>query len=738
MKFGIAFELLLHQHFVSTILDVEYLPSQADVIYTLGIQDEQRQKEWLVYPQYVLFESIEGSIQQGISFLLQKVERRFQTTTKLVQKWSTFCKSQDPTIIYIIGKLCSPHELQNELSLQQQRYALFQYHLKNKLELPTPPNVSQSHLFFVANTCSPKNKAHIFTSCTFMEHTCHIIMWKEWWVFNLHPVLRTNLSFAILNLKYTRNCSSECFIVRRSAGSFLECMYDEEIMILFCGHKPRSSVSPNALVFVVMVRHSHKFYRSLELQFSVISSGLIIAYYQPDLAFYEKHSGTLGLKWLLFRLYGVSVSYFLVQTKKHLKLNLHRDWSESDIVWIFDGPGTLCPLLNYSSVALSSFQALISILTKDMTQYMNDREIQFFSSHHVDKSILLLKGESQIINSSHKSFRICRQQGVTHCVISIAAPSKLPSCTLQFPYVSCPKCCNLQKSEWFVNITVQSINMQGYKTDHCLYSGLSVHQSAPRKPFLDSCRMKFQKNKLVQTILQQHKTVCKLKGDSFEPFNYKNDFLICNSTTSSESNIVNPMFMVSNLDSVSVSFYSFFDNVKQFELVLLVKPTQCKGVFVTMDDAVHMKYHKVRSPFSQDLPDFFRIGHHQMAVWQYIWNMTLIGTSAATHFKITFSLDRRNNTSTKSECSSTLLKGTCNTVCQTHFHYLGHVQESCMAAWVTSLNLPCQQMKRARSWREAYFHKWKSLTRRTEVSHATTRQKSTCWIVAQNRKPAPP
>ncbi len=603
---GLVCLLFLHQYSGQEEKDLEYVAGQKNVFHKLGLTFRPGDKEWHLYPQAALFKSIEASVQTDSCFyisLLLGTKLNYHHTWIYFSNRSQFCQKEDKNVVSVLTKLCSPYQLQNELDLQKQRDTLLQFHLENEASPPTPLNTSKSNLFFVANLCTEKIKPHIFTSCTFVQHSCHTMMWREWWEFNMNTLFLGNISFSILDLKYTRNCSAECFLIRRSLLTYLECNYDEEMLVLFCGYKPRTCVSPHTHTFVVMTRHSYRDSRSLELQFSVISSSVKSAHYQQDLAFHEKHVGQLWLKLLLFGQHHITVNLYLIQTEKHLKLHLHKEWTQRNAVWLFDGPGPLClqhTIFNSSVISLSSFQTLVSVANFHGTEKLIGKGLHFFSTLEIDKMFHLHKGKPQIIHSSDEIFGSCKQKSATHCVISITTSHlRQPpaSCSLKFPYIpylSCQDCCELGITEWFVNTTVEHFKFEGYTSDHCLYGGISIHQPDAERPNIAACRLKSKNNKLLQNMLHQHENLCR-QNDKLESFKAESDFLNCDGTDVS-SNLATQQILVSNHNSILVTFYFFDHYVKKFELVLQVEPTPCKGIFLSLDHATHLTHSSALSP----------------------------------------------------------------------------------------------------------------------------------------------
>lgn len=331
-----------------------------------------------------------------------------------------------------------------------------------------------------------------------------------------------------------------------------------------------------------MARNSYRFTRTLDLEFSVINSNHVRATYPPDFVFCEKCTGQIRMRLMFFELYDLMVDVLLIQTRKHQKLNLFLNGSEFHQVWLFDGPGPLCPQKKVSSpstYSLSSFQALLYITQTNFRQANMSLDMQFFSILKLHP-YLLAKGEERTLSSRDKEFHTCRQQKVIHCVIRISAPSTShgAKCLMEYPWTSCPNCCLVERRDWYINTTVQLLWFEGHNGGPCLFGGLNIHQPDPKRDVLAACWLKYGGNQQMRQILTDHEKNC-------DPFSKRYELLMCSHGSLALNNTLpKPMIVVSEDNHIIVTFYHYGNYVNEFEFALHVKLTHCQGVLVSVDE----------------------------------------------------------------------------------------------------------------------------------------------------------
>ncbi len=574
-------------------------------------------KEWLVFCNSALFKAIEefaknrSPIIQDLHFPfiggLALCTRKYRQMRNVLKAMVDVCQHIHD-VETVVGRLCSPFQTVTASGLQQHVEALHEYHTKHHIPPPTPLN-KDLHLFFVENHCEKENMTHVFTACNYVQNSCHIRMWREWWIFNTDPVFLANMSFLVVHLKYTQHCSVECLIVRTAGLRYLECKYDPHVLTLLCGKKPTFSIVPKNNRFVVMCRNSFVSHRTFEAQFSVISSSFFRCHYQPDLAFQEDTFGFLMMKHILFVSFERMVKVFLIRTKKYFKLRFVGDWSQFERVWGFDGPGPLCPHIlmhSWKQVSVTTFQSLVHILHGNLNT-THDLNFSYHSSFEVDRNISLSQSKTHVITTKQIQNH-CGQNKVLHCVVQITAPpspkkTNLSSNCKQHSSIEC----FLENNKWFVNTSLQLLVFDGPSSDSCLYGGFLLYRSV-HKYFNEDLL----KKRNAQSTEEADRAATLFKPHV--PSHKENEFLVCdNRSSSANSDLPKPVTMVSHGNSVVIILYHYEAYVKNFELVLQVKASHCQGVSLSLkpdywpviDFFAGTKLHPLNHAIFKDFNDVF-------------------------------------------------------------------------------------------------------------------------------------
>ncbi len=573
---------LLSLDLVETLLDVQYIEGQGELMQSLTQHKTNRiSKVWLSY--VLLF--FEKSLRLSCHWNAETANKcSFLNFKNSMINWFGKHKSRieflkgscfkDLEASFIVGKLCAmlPNNTLKEITELQL------FHIENNFPLPTPESNQTLKLFFADNGCKRTQAPPMISSCTFLDPNCYIIMWREKWYFQVHPLLKVNITSQIIDLKYTLYCFVECVLIVGMDLFQITCVGLTSLLFVACGRIPTVYVQPDTTQFLIMTKMSLDTDKTVVLSFSITDGGILSAKYFPHFQEHISKRNMFLSHYLVFWHLDASVRVYVVQTHKHLKLRLSIISNAS--LWLFDGPGPLCPRLNTGrrdTFLLSSFVSAVYVLNLIHKQ-QHSVHIKFQSYRVVHVKYMLGKRQHLHINSSLVE-NICNKHGAVHCIIEIKTPQRRNiSARQECPHELAANCLFKAKSlqNLFLNVSVQVMKVTGPNTDSCLYSGLVVRQ--PEKSSMDYDLMR----QASATATEINNTI-NLWRQVTANTREKDILTLCdvyNSTT--ESELPKPMITVSSTHQITLTIFYFAAYVFNFFVSVHLSTTQCQGIFLDL------------------------------------------------------------------------------------------------------------------------------------------------------------